>query len=401
MFRIDNSTTVPALPVVPPVGTPGYFTNGNPATGLAPTHVDDWFMNTVQEEILSVVVNAGLTPNKNDHTQLWKALEGRYATIGSLATGGPYLPLTGGTIYSPGVSSPLTIRADNGLYAQIGYVGTRSWAAGVYNDGSFAIADETAGGLNRLIINSLGAVYLSGIVVGTNGIEYTGVGGTHNHSFTWDGYDVVAWVDGNNVGTLVTGASYLRLLATQTTPGTYSFTVPAAVTRIWIECLGGGGGGAMEGAVNTGGGGGAGGYTEGWFNVTPGQVLSVTVGGQGVGGSPGDGSAGGSSSVGSLCSSSGGLGGHSVADAAGGMGGVGYGGPLGNYSGWGGDGANKAIGNTHAGHGGASYFGGGSRAVASPLGSAFASNGAGGGGTYNNAGINGCYGMPGYVLIYG
>ena len=74
MFRIDNPTAVPALPIVPPPGTPGFFTNGNPQQGLDPTNVDDWFLNMLQEEILTVVIKAGLVPNKNDNTQLWQAL---------------------------------------------------------------------------------------------------------------------------------------------------------------------------------------------------------------------------------------------------------------------------------------------------------------------------------------
>ena len=75
MFRIDNPTAVPSLPLVPPVGTPGFFTKGDELTALKPTHVDDWFLNMLQEELYTVVTRAGLTPNKNDNTQLWQALQ--------------------------------------------------------------------------------------------------------------------------------------------------------------------------------------------------------------------------------------------------------------------------------------------------------------------------------------
>ena len=77
MFRIDNPTAVPSLPLVPPSGTPGFWTNGDQLTALPPTHVDDWWLNMVQEEILTVVTKAGLTPNKSDNTQLWQALTRR------------------------------------------------------------------------------------------------------------------------------------------------------------------------------------------------------------------------------------------------------------------------------------------------------------------------------------
>ncbi len=78
MFRIDNPTAVPSLPTVPAVGAPGFFSNGNEQTGVKPTRVDDWFLNCIQEEILTVVTRAGLTPNKFDNTQLWQALVALY-----------------------------------------------------------------------------------------------------------------------------------------------------------------------------------------------------------------------------------------------------------------------------------------------------------------------------------
>lgn len=74
MFRIDNPTSAPALPAVPSPSSPGYFSNGNPAAGVPATILDDWWLNQVQEEILAVILAAGLTPNKMDTTQLLQAL---------------------------------------------------------------------------------------------------------------------------------------------------------------------------------------------------------------------------------------------------------------------------------------------------------------------------------------
>ncbi len=76
---------------------------------------------------------------------------------------------------------------------------------------------------------------------------------------------------------------------TFTTPGTYSFTVPEGVTRIFYRMWGGGGGGGGSCAYGTyvgGGGGGAGAYTSGFLNVVPNSVLSVVVGAGGAGGLP-------------------------------------------------------------------------------------------------------------------
>ena len=77
--------------------------------------------------------------------------------------------------------------------------------------------------------------------------------------------------------------------AEYTVPGTYSYTVPADVTSIRVRLVGGGGGsssynaGCNYGASNSGGGGGgSGGYQQTTIPVTPGDVITVTVGAGGV-----------------------------------------------------------------------------------------------------------------------
>jgi hypothetical protein len=148
LFRIDNVTAVPSLPVAGPAGSPGFFTDGNPAAALEATVVDGWWLNLLQEEVLTVVEEAGLAPDKSSHRQLFEALNRLYLGIDAA---GRYLPLTGGTIYAPGVSDPLTIRADAGSHARIRYVigvggiGGREWSVGegAYQ-GEFSITDETA-----------------------------------------------------------------------------------------------------------------------------------------------------------------------------------------------------------------------------------------------------------------
>ena len=150
MFRIDNSSAVPALPIAGPPGTPGFFTDGNPAAALEATIVDGWWLNMLQEEILTVVTEAGITPSKSSYRQLYDAIVAIAA--GSVSVGG-FLPLIGGYLHNPGNSDPLNINADNGLNARIGFnaLGTRSWYAGVAANGNFQIYDQTAPG-NRLAI---------------------------------------------------------------------------------------------------------------------------------------------------------------------------------------------------------------------------------------------------------
>ncbi|MBU9564156.1 hypothetical protein KTE54_26080 [Burkholderia multivorans] len=95
-------------------------------------------------------------------------------------------------------------------------------------------------------------------------------------------------------------------------PGTYNFTVPANVTKIKYRCwAAGGGGGGSTTNTGCGAGGGGGAYAEGIATVTPGQVIAITVGAGGSGGTnaPTNGGNGGSSSVGSLATCTGGTGG--------------------------------------------------------------------------------------------
>jgi len=104
------------------------------------------------------------------------------------------------------------------------------------------------------------------------------------------------------------------------TPGTYSFTVPAGVTAVYVTMCGGGGGGGggkeHEWAIHeTGGpGGGAGAYLKKRCIVTPGETYTIKVGAGGAGGrwsyyvgQPGQ--AGGNSSFGDLLIATGGGGG--------------------------------------------------------------------------------------------
>lgn len=74
MYQIDNSSAAAVIPASTPAGTPGYFTDGNPATGIAPTILPAEFMNMVMLEILGVLSAAGVTPSKSNFTQLASAI---------------------------------------------------------------------------------------------------------------------------------------------------------------------------------------------------------------------------------------------------------------------------------------------------------------------------------------
>lgn len=141
---------------------------------------------------------------------------------------------------------------------------------------------------------------------------------------------------------------------TYSNPGTYSFTVPAGVTKLRCEIAGAGGGGGSgifwhdDGATDgrAGGKGGNGNKWNGTFTVSPGNTITITVGSGGAGGSKpkitnsNNGSSGGSSSCNGTTS------------------GGGEGGKGGTYHGAGAAGANSGNGKGGAGGAGGSSDGG-------------------------------------------
>jgi hypothetical protein len=74
MFQTDIATASSTLPTPASAGTPGYFTNGNPSTGVAATILDADFMNMVMLELTNVVTGAGLTLSKTTYTQVMSAI---------------------------------------------------------------------------------------------------------------------------------------------------------------------------------------------------------------------------------------------------------------------------------------------------------------------------------------
>ncbi|MDE1715757.1 phage tail protein [Chromobacterium amazonense] len=75
MYQIDNATAATTLPAISNPGKPGFFTDGNPATGQAPTIVPAEFLNTLMLEQCNVAVAAGLTPTKGALNQMAQAIQ--------------------------------------------------------------------------------------------------------------------------------------------------------------------------------------------------------------------------------------------------------------------------------------------------------------------------------------
>lgn len=99
-------------------------------------------------------------------------------------------------------------------------------------------------------------------------------------------WDVGSWV-------IDTINSVIQAHGTQTFTKNGTFTVPDGVTKIWITACGGGGGGGAGYAAGGGGGGGGAFVIQQPCEVTPGQVLSITIGKGGTGGARGSSGSGG------------------------------------------------------------------------------------------------------------
>jgi hypothetical protein len=59
----------------PATGTPGWATDGNPATNKPATQWPAYAFNGMQEELVSVILGGGQTLNRNDNTLLLKAIQ--------------------------------------------------------------------------------------------------------------------------------------------------------------------------------------------------------------------------------------------------------------------------------------------------------------------------------------
>ena len=182
MHRIDNSTAATSLPTPAAAGTPGYFTAGSPSSGIPATIVDPDWMNDFQEEAISILTAAGITPDKTVHNQLATALQ---------------------TLFGTGVSKSLAtngyVKEPSGLIKQWGYATGTSTGAPITFPIAFPNAVTYLGGSPLQNAGSYASNILS-VTVAANSVsktgatfytdEYNGAFQSDNNLFYWlaEGY---------------------------------------------------------------------------------------------------------------------------------------------------------------------------------------------------------------------
>ena len=381
MYRIDNATAVPTLPVQEAVGPNpnGFFSRGFPSLGTLATIVDDHWLNSIQQELCFVIEQAGITLDKTSYTQLYEAIQllnigVPYAISSSTPnaytanlTPAPVSYGTGGLTFLlkfvHGNTGAATLNLNGIGTANLVGVDSQALAAGAIVDAMVGVISFD--GTNFQLLNSnlkkdAYAVSASAantytatltpppyaLITGmcfsvkfTNGntaastLNINGlgaktikkVGGVNLTSGDIASGMVGRFIyDGTDFQLLNPNASKL-MTNVQVFDTSGNFTVPSGVSRIKVEgwSAGGGGSGGVPSLVS-GSGGGAGGYSLNFFDVVEGAVHAITIGAAGVAGViSGGGGNGGATTFGALMSITGGTGG--IPNGNGGIGGIGNG----------------------------------------------------------------------------
>jgi hypothetical protein len=351
--------------------------NKNLGAGIQGTTFDQVFMAGVQESVVGAIAKSGQTPTDSalgsSDLQLLNAIlafAGANVQVITSTPGSALPALSAGLVVVNATTGNITIT----LPASAALGGTvQHWR--------FARTDATT--------NTVSIAFHSGdttLLGGLSGALSLGPVGT---------LDIVG--DGTTHWMVVPSSG----VAVFASAGTGNFTVPAGVTLVEADVTGGGAGSGSCGNGQGAGGGGAGGNAIRNCTVTPGQVISVTVGAGGASGIGGYGGNGGTSSFGAFCSATGGIGGTvstGAGNAPGGPGGLGSGGDINIAGGFGDDGQTFSAA-SFGGVGGSGRWGGGGRAAlggGSPA--AGQAPGSGAGGSYGTA-SNGEQGAVGIVIV--
>ncbi|RDK01616.1 hypothetical protein [Paraburkholderia lacunae] len=313
MFQTDQATAATVLPTPAAAATQGYFTNGNPGTGVPATILDADFLNMTMMELVNIVTAAGLTLSKTTYNQVLLAIKRLVQNQAVLTDTGAVNAYTAVNV------PPLTAGTwTNGVTQQIVVAHTNTGAS-TYSPDALTAIPIYGLGLQPLQGNEMfaggTAIMMKQTIAGVNSgnpiavlLECSG-GAQQIPAATQPLHALQA---GQALG-LYLGTQVITASGTYT-PGTYTVagrSVTATKARFRGTASGGAGGGASatgSGQASAGGGGSAGNPFE--FLVTSGLASqTITVGAAGLGVSGANGGNGGDLVIGSYATIRGGKGG--------------------------------------------------------------------------------------------
>jgi hypothetical protein len=265
------------------VSPPGPWQNANPAAGLRGSIPNADLFPAIQNEILNVQDEAGITRNASNFTQLLRAIRGGQLTFFADTGTADALIITPRTAHSV-------------LSAGLPFVIVKGNSANATTAPTLSV-----NGLVQTIVRRDGSPLAVGDLPASSFIRVRS-DGAH---FRTEGLCPSDVANTSVFNSFIAQTSVGRAFAVFGSNGTW--TCPAGVYYAKFRLWGGGGGsgGASSGAASAGAGGA--GYSERWFAVTPGTTYAITIGAGGTGGSAGlNGNNGGTTSVASLISATGG-----------------------------------------------------------------------------------------------
>ena len=294
------------------------FRDQNVDAGVPGTRVTAAFLNSLQEEILTVIENAGITPAAAD----WSQLDAAIRKVAAKTVNDYIIPLAqlNALPWLPVISltqkKPPTKPALGDLYV-VPDGGTGEWSdkggqIAEWNGQKWLFSNSRDGhgiGLpdGRLFIR-VNNQYIEAKAT-TERAGFVELATIEEAAAKKD--DQLA-VTPLGLATVISKIGYTTLVFKDV--GTTTWTVPSGVNVVDVIVWGAGGGGG--GSYRAGASGGAGGgYIDcKGLQVTPGQQILITVGAGGNGGSaiPTDGGAGGASSFGAYATAYGGSGGYAA-----------------------------------------------------------------------------------------
>ena len=311
-------------------------------------------------------------------------------------TGANLTASNGGILYSDATKAQILAATSTGNQPLLsGASGAPGWSTATYPGATTA---------NQLLYSSANNT-IAGLTSGNDGILITSGAGVPSISST----PPTAVL--NNI------PGRLKSFQILTTGTAATYTTPAAITAILVECIGGGGAGggtdvtsAVTFAAAAGGGGG--GYCRKWITGAA-ATYTYTIGAGGTPGAAGANPGGNGAATtfsGSSLSAAGGTGGGGAAaqtaPALGGTGAVGGAGTNGDLNITGSPGLNGVdfINGAYSGGGGNSYLGAGALGIPNTSAGTAASANTGGGGSgaagFNNAALQGGAGGSGLIIVW-